>query len=393
MPSKLKVAAMVGGGLAALIVVVGAVTRVKAGQDMQSWSEARAIPTVALATVQSGEGDRSLVLPGDVEAFNSAAIQARVPGYLKRWYVDIGAPVKAGQVLAEIDTPDLDQQLAQAQAALVTAQANEKLARTTSARWSQLLAQDAVSRQDADEKAGDLAAKSALTAAALANVRQLAALAAFKRITAPFAGVVTSRSADIGQLIAAGAPASAPLFTVADETRLRVYVRVPQNYTAQVQRGMTATLTVPEYPGRTFEAKLVNTSGAIAAGTGAQLCELWIDNADHALKPGEYAQVRFSLPPVQGAVQLPSSALLIRHSGPAVAIVGPGARVAIKPVTLTADLGAVVEIAAGGVSGADRVIDNPTETLQPGDIVRIAGASAEAQASAQTKTRRADVHG
>jgi RND family efflux transporter MFP subunit len=378
---RLKLIGVAAVCVAGLVAAAGVVGRVMANQSLKSWSSEQAIPTVTLASLQGGDGERSLVLPGDVQAFINAPIHARVNGYLKRWYVDIGTPVKQGQLLAEVDTPDLDQQLAQARADLATATANASLARTTAARWTGLLSQDAVSKQEADEKSGDLAAKASLANSARANLMRLQALSSFKRITAPFAGVVTTRSTDIGQLIVEGSPTTPPLFTVADERRLRIYVRIPQSYTAQVRPGMAATLTVPEYPGRTFSATLVNSSGAVAAQTGALLAELQIDNADHALKPGEYAQVTFPLPALPGGVRIPASALITKHDGMAVAVVGPGSRVRFQKVAIAHDLGASVE-ASGGVTRADRVIDNPADPLQAGDLVRVAGASAEAHASA-----------
>jgi len=378
MNRKLRLAALVGVSAAALVAIGGTVSRVMAHQDLSAWSQAQAIPTVALANLQSGEGADGLQLPGDVQAFNSAAIHPRVSGYLKRWYVDIGAPVKAGQLLAEIDTPELDAQVAQARADLATAVANQKLAATTAKRWQGLLEADAVSRQDAEDKSGDLAAKNALVQSAQANLNRLLALESFKRITAPFAGVVTARNADIGQLVAEGSPSSPPLFTVADQQRLRVYVQTPQAYTARIRPGMTATLEVPEYPGRTFTAKLVNTSRAINPATGSFTAELWIDNTDQALQPGEYAQVRFDLPAQPGALRLPASALITQHNGLAVAVVGADSRVKIQPIRVTRDLGTSVEVAAG-VTARDKVIDNPADTLQAGDLVRIAGASADAR--------------
>jgi RND family efflux transporter MFP subunit len=377
MQRNLKLSALAAVGVAALVVVGGTVTRVMAHQQLVTWSRDQAIPTVTLASLGSGgEGDGGLLLPGDVRAFNSAPIHPRVNGYLKRWYVDIGAPVKAGQLLAEIDSPDLDAQVAQARADLSVAEANQKLAATTAKRWQGLLASDAVSRQDAEDKTGDLAAKTSLVNSAKANLNRLLALESFKRITAPFDGVVTARNADIGQLVAEGSPTSQPLFTVADEKKLRVYVQVPQAYTARVKPGMVATLQAPEYPGRTFTAKLVNTSAAINPASGALTAELWIDNADQALKPGEYAQVRFDLPAAAGALRIPASAIMTRHDGLAVAVVGPNSRVQIRRLIVARDLGAAVEV-TGGVTASDRVVDNPADTLQTGDLVRIAGASAE----------------
>jgi multidrug efflux system membrane fusion protein len=368
-PRRLKLYGLIALGVAAVVVVAGVLSRASANQTLRTWTNDQAIPTVSVIRLNdSAQG--ALVLPGDVEAFNTAPIHARVPGYLKRWYADIGAPVKAGQILAEIDTPDLDQQLIQAKADLATAVANQQLSATTAQRWAGLVAQDAVSRQDADNKNGDLAAKTALVASARANLDRLQALEGFKRIIAPFDGVVTTRSTDIGALISVGGPTDVPLFTVADERRLRIYVRVPQSYTASIKPGMTATFTVPEYPGRSFTATLATTADAITPQNGTLLVQLQIDNTDSALKAGDYAQVRFALP-AAGALQAPASALMFRDAGMAVAAIGPDGRVAIKPVQMGQDVGPTVEI-AGGLTAADRVIDNPPDSLRAGDRVRIA---------------------
>ncbi|HEY3948188.1 efflux RND transporter periplasmic adaptor subunit, partial [Phenylobacterium sp.] len=221
---RLKMLGGVAAAVAVVVVVGGLVTRVQADQGQKTWTREQAIPTINLAKIEAG-GTRQLALPGEIQAFYNAPIHARVSGYLKKWYVDIGTPVKAGQLLADIDTPDLDQQVLQARADLATAQANQSLAATTAERWKGLVAADAVSKQEADEKSGDLAAKTSLVNAARANLNRLLALESFKKITAPFAGVVTTRSTDIGQLIAAGAPNDPALFTVADQHKLRVYVR------------------------------------------------------------------------------------------------------------------------------------------------------------------------
>lgn len=201
-------------------------------------------------------------------------------------------------------------------------------------------------------------------------------MASFKRITAPFDGILTARNADVGQLVAEGSTTTPPLFTVADETRLRVYVQVPQAYSAQIRPGMAATLKVPEHPERTFTAGVVNTSRAISMQTGALTAELWIDNPDQALTPGEYAQVRFPLPPVHGAVRIPASALITRHDGLSVAVLAPNSRVQLQRITVLRDLGPAVE-AAGGVAASDRVIDNPPDTLQAGDLVHVAKTPAQ----------------
>jgi RND family efflux transporter MFP subunit len=365
-------AGLVGLAIAAVIVVVGLVGRFVADRATSDFTRQQAIPTVALVRPESGGAADPLVLPGTIQPFFDAQIHARVNGYLKAWYTDIGAQVKTGQLLAVIDTPDLDQQLTRAQADLATAQANQRLATITSQRWAGLLVKDAVSHQEADEKAGDLAAKASITNAARAQVDQLRAEEAFKRITAPFDGVVTARNTDIGALIAAGAPTDTPLFTVSKVDRLRIYVSVPQDQSAKVAVGMTATLTVPEYPGQTFTAQVTNLAGAIGGRTGAVQVELQIANRDSKLKPGDYAQVTFNLPAGQGGVSIPASATLFRPKGMAVATLGPGNRVVMKYVTVSRDLGARLEIGAG-LSPGDRVIDNPPDSLGQGDLVRVAG--------------------
>lgn len=369
---RLRPALLAGAGLAVLVAVVGLTDRVIARQNLNVWTQQQAIPTVAVISPWTDTNGQSLVLPGDVEAFYNAQIHARVSGYLKDWYDDIGAHVKAGQVLAVIDTPDLDQQLAQARADLATAVANQKLAQLTADRWTNLLARDAVSRQETDEKTGDLAAKNALVNAAGANLQRLEALEAFKRITAPFDGVVTARTTDKGQLIAAGTPNDPGLFTVSDTHRLRVYVHVPQSYSAELKAGDVANLTVPEYPGQTFQATLVSTSGAVNDQSGALLVELQLDNAAGLLKPGDYAQVRFQLPVSANQLTVPASALMFRQTGMAVATVGPGSRVVMKPITIGTDLGTAVEVATG-IGPTDRIIDNPPDSLANGDLVRVSG--------------------
>jgi RND family efflux transporter MFP subunit len=364
---------LVGVGVAAVAILAvagGLISRSMADQKLRNWTTEQATPTVALAAVKAAASDGKLVLPAQIEAFNNATINARASGYLRRWNVDIGARVKAGQLLAEIDTPEIDQQLLQARANLASAEANLKLAQSTNARWDKLLAQQAVSKQDADEKAGDLSAKSALANAAKANVDQLVATKAFARIVAPFDGVVTARTAQIGQLVS-NTGTTSPLFTIADDTRLRVYVRVPQTYLGQIGPGATAQLVLPEYPGRTFSAKLVGSAEAVSSQTGTLLAQLELDNPDHAVKPGEYAQATFQVGSADGAVQVPSSALMFRQDGMMVAVVWPDNRVHLQKVVIGRDLGASVELASG-LNKADRIIDNPADTLNDGDVVRIA---------------------
>ena len=370
-PRRLKLVGIVAVCAAILVVAIGVLGRVFADQNVAAWTDAQALPTVKVINLAADTGHGALVLPGDIEAFNSAPIYARVSGYLKQWYVDIGTKVKAGQLLATVDVPDQDQQLAQAKADLGTAIANEKLSAITAKRWNALLKENAVAPQDVDEKNGDLAAKIAATASARANVDRLQDLETFKSITAPFDGVVTSRSTDIGALIVVGAPGQTPLFTVADESRLRIYVRVPQNYAWEIKQNMTATFDVPERPGEIYTAVVAATADAVDATTGTLLVQLQIDNADHKLKPGDYAQVHFTLPATAHAIQVPASALMFRDSGMEVATVGAGGRVVIRPITIARDFGTSVQVASG-LTAADRVIDNPPDSLRQGDAVRIA---------------------
>jgi RND family efflux transporter MFP subunit len=367
----LPIVGVAGAALAVTVVVTGAMTRVAEADKLKTWTSAEAVPTVAVVSPSSQGGDKALVLPGTVQAYYNAPIYARVSGYVKKWYQDIGAPVHAGQVLAEIDTPELDEQLAQAKANLASAIAAQKLAQTTAARWSKLLAEDAVSKQETDEKTGDLESKTAAVEAAKANVDRLAAERSFHLVTAPFDGVVTARKTDIGALINAGAGgSSSELFDVADVRKVRIYVRVPQAYSAAIGTGMKAEIAVPEYPGRTFSATLAGSADAVNDQSGTVLVQLLADNPKGELKAGDYAQVTFALPARAGQMRLPSSALLYRRRGAEVAVVGPHDRVELKKVTITRDLGADVEIAAG-VEPSDRVVNNPPDSLSEGDLVRV----------------------
>ncbi len=369
-PKNLKLIGLIALIVAIVLVAIGLIGRASANSKLKTWTNDQATPTVALAPVTGAAGAADLTLPGQVEAFNTADVNARVTGYLKSWTADIGTRVKAGQTLAILDAPELNQQLQQAKADLVTAQANAKLSGTTNTRYQQLLKDEATSKQDADEKSGDLAAKTALVASAQANVRRLAETFGFTRITAPFDGVVTARNAQLGQLVATGAPAT-PLFMVADDRKLRVYVRVPQPYIAQLRIGETVQLTVPEYAGRSFTAVLVRTSDAVDRTSGTLNAELQIDNADHALKPGEYATAKFAIKAPAQSVSLPSSAILFRDTGTMVGVVGPDNKVSLRKVIIARDLGATVEIGSG-LSPSDKVVDNPADTLTDGQVVRIA---------------------
>jgi len=372
-PRWLKPAGLVALGVAAVVVVGGGVTRGLADESLKAVTAEAAIPTVALIPASRDPGGEPLTLPADVEADDLAVEHAQVSGYIKGWYVDIGSRVKKGQLLAEIETPEIDQQLAQARAALATAKANLQLAQVTAARWSRLLAKDAVSRQEADEKSSDLAVRTAAVQAAQANVDRLAAQEGFKRILSPFAGVVTQRNAHVGQLVTANAPNDPGLFSVADDHRLRIYVHVPQSYSADIRPGMTAELALPQFPGRRFPAQVTSTSEAVGAQSGAVDVEMQIDNADHVLQPGDYAQASFQTAPAVAAVRLPASALMFRQHGMAVGVVGADGRAHIRFISIRRDLGASVEVASGLALG-EQVINNPPDSLQDGETVRIAAA-------------------
>ena len=352
------------------IAAIGIISRIHSHDALRSTAAQAAIPDVAVVS-PSRPQNNPLVLPANIQAYNSAAIFARTNGYVSKWLVDIGQKVRAGQVLATLDAPDLDQQLAQARADYQTALANQRLAEITARRWTTMLAQDAVSRQESDEKTGDLEAKRALSNASLANVRRLLALEGFTRLTAPFSGVVSSRATQIGQLVVAGNAASVPLFTISDIHRMRIYVRVPQGQIAQVQAGATATITLPEYPGRKYTAALVHNSGAVDQQSGSVLVELQTDNSDSALKPGAFAEVSFDHNGGgSGDLTLPGSTVLYTNNGPAVVLVNGQGRVTVKLIKITRDAGATVSIA--GLSPNDRIIDSPPDSIRSGDLVRVA---------------------
>ncbi len=375
----------VGGialGVALFVAALGIGLRLYQGRQVATWTEEQSVPTVALAKVATGGATREIVLPGTIRAFIDAPINARVNGYLKRWFVDIGAPVRAGQVMAEIETPELDQQLLQAEADLATARANMQLAAVTAGRWQRMRATDAVSQQEADEKSGDYAAKQAIVAAAEANVARLKATTQFKSIVAPFAGTVTARRTDIGALINSGSANGQELFRVADSRRVRVYVDVPQSYAAVVRKGATAKLRVPERPEQVFPAVVTDSSQAISESSRTMLVQLEADNPKGLLLPGSYVDVHFEPAASAVVLRVPVSALIFRRDGLRVAVVGAGDKAEFRTIELGRDFGTQVEVVAGLKAG-DRVIDNPPDSLSDGDPVRVAApATAPAPARA-----------
>jgi RND family efflux transporter MFP subunit len=363
-----------GVAVVALIAAgVGVAMRLHATAGLRNTAQEASVSNVSAVIPRYASGEDELVLPGNLQAYNSAAINARTSGYVKRWLSDIGDNVRQGQALAILDAPDLDQQLIQAQADYQTALANQHLAETTNTRWKTLLTKDAVSQQDADQRAGDLAAKIALSHSALANVKRLQATQGFKTLYAPFDGVVTSRFAQIGALVVAGNIATQPLFTVSDMHRMRIDVRVPQAYSAMMHKGVTATLTLPEYPGRKFMATLTRSAEAVDANSGAVLVQLEADNADRALKPGAFAQVHLNLGDKasgQPEVVVPGSAILYGAAGPQVAVVDGQGHVSLRSVTIARDKGSTV-LLSGGIAVTDHVIDSPPDAVRDGDTVHV----------------------
>jgi RND family efflux transporter MFP subunit len=369
-PRRLKRIGLAVVTLAVAIVVMGVGLRLHAQQRVAQWSKSQALPTVSLVHFQAGTTGDSISLPGNIQAFNKAAIYARVSGYLKSWQTDIGSPVKAGQLLGVIDAPDLDQQYAQAKANLMMDQVNERLAVLTAQRWQALLAQNAIARQDADTKTAAADAAKAVTAAARANLQQLAAMERFKNVTAPFDGIVTARTTDIGALINAG-NSGQELFEVSDLRSVRIYVQVPQMMSGQISVGMQATFTLPQYPGRQFSAVVSSLSHAMDTASKSMLVELHTENPDGTLFSAAYCQVHFLLAPLPNGLLLPVTAIMQSNVGTQVAVLMKDHHVALKPIQIGRDLGNSVEVTAG-LLPQDKVIDAPPETLQTGNMVVVA---------------------
>jgi len=361
------------GALALIVIVWSAFSAHRASAELKEATEAQAVITVATTKPQPLSDLTELILPGNLQANYEAPIYARTSGYLKRWLVDIGTPVKAGQLLGEIESPEVSAQLSQAQADLATAEANQKIANVTAERWRNLRASDSVSKQEADEKISLAASNDAQVQAAKANVQRLRELTSFQKVVAPFDGVVTARNTDIGQLIVAGSNTGPELFRVADMRKLRLYVRVPQTYAALMKPGITADLVFPDRPGKIYTAKLDSTSSAIEQSTRTLLAQLSVENKNNELLPGAYSEVHFKLP--QGATsesyKLPANVLLFRGDGMKVATVGDNGQVVMKEVTIGRDYGSDIEIVQG-LSAEDKVILSPPDSLTDGVNVHVA---------------------
>jgi RND family efflux transporter MFP subunit len=368
--------------IVAAIVVSGILPRIHARADLDKETAEMAIPTVSVVKPKRGAPAQEVVLPANVQAYIDAPIYARTNGYLKHWYADIGAHVKAGQLLADIETPEVDQQLRQSRADLATAEANLNLSKITATRYADLLTTDSVSKQDADNSAGDFAAKQATVQSAQANVKRLEELQAFEKIYAPFEGVITARNTDIGALIDSGSSGGTrtELFHIAQPDKLRVYVNVPEAYSQAAKPGLTADLALSEFPGRLFPGTLVRTAQAIDQSTRTLLVEIRVNNPTSTLLSGAYAEVHLKLPTATSAFILPVNTLLFRAEGLRVAAITDGRHAELKSITLGHDFGSEVEVVAG-LNGNESIIVNPPDSIVAGEEVRIAqpAASGESQ--------------
>src|SRR6478609_218759 len=387
---KLGMFGLVGGIVAVLVVVTGIRAREDTSARLREWTDNQAIPTVAVVLPDARVLNATIDLPGRLEAYYRAPIFARVSGYLKSWSADIGAQVKAGQVIAEIEAPDLDQQLLQARADLASQQASARLSEATLNRRKTLVASNFVSAQEIDERTADLSNKKAAVNSGQANVERLEALAGYKKITVPFDGVVTARDTDVGALINAGGGSGPPMFVVSDISKLRVYVNVPQNYVPLIRIGAKAVISMPEYPNRTFLATVEASSQSVDVGSGTTRMQLALDNAKGELMPGGYANVRLNLQRDAVPLHIPSSALIFNQNGLRVATVGPVDKVLFKTVTIARDLGKEIELASG-VTADDRIITAPPDGLADGDPVRVVGPGAKGKPA--TASEKQDVKG
>lgn len=368
-----KIAVMSLGAAAfclAVVIFLGIRSRVQAETNLRVTTDQEAIAAVNVIHPKEGAPTEEIVLPGATQAFTDTPIYARTNGYLKKWYFDIGARVRKGQLLAEIETPEIDQQLQQAQADLETAQANLQLAKTTSDRWQFLVKSGSVSKQETDQAVSNLAAMKAATDSSAANVRRLEQLQSFEKIYAPFDGVITARNTDVGDLIDAGASAQPQqLFHMASIRTLRVYVPIPEVYAPAAHLGASALLTLDEYPGQTFEGKLVKSSSSIDTSSRTLLVEVDVDNPTGKLLPGAYVFVHLKLPMETRSVTVPSNALLFRREGLEVGVARNG-KADLVPVKIGRDYGSSVEIVSG-LTPSDDVILDPADSLVAGTPVQV----------------------
>ena len=367
---RLGLIGVVGLVAAGAIVVTGIMARAKTDSELKSWTDAQAIPSVAVAPADARMLNATLDLPGRMEAYSRAPIYARVSGYVSNWNADMGAQVKAGQVLAEIEAPDLDQQLLQARADLVSQQSSARLSEATLNRRKSLVASNFVSAQEIDERSADLANKRAMVNSGTANVERLEALAGYKNVTAPFDGIVTQRNTDVGALITGGTGSGPAMFVISDIKKLRVYVDVPQSYVPAIRIGARAVITVPDHPNRSFPATVEASSQSVDVASGTARMQLVLDNPKGELLPGGYANVKMSLARDAAPLHIPASALIFNKDGTRVATVTPDDKILFTTVTIARDLGREIELASG-ITADDRIVITPPDGLRDGDPVRV----------------------
>jgi multidrug efflux pump subunit AcrA (membrane-fusion protein) len=387
--------------LAVVLAVTGILPRIHAEKKLAKDTDEMAIPQVLAIQPKQGAPTQEIILPGNIQAYQDAPIYSRTDGYLKKWYVDIGGRVKQGQLLAEIESPEVDQQLMQSRADLATAEANLQLSQTTSARFTDLLKSDAVSQQDTDNAVSDTKAKETIVKSAQANVKRLEQLQGFERIVAPFDGILTARNTDNGQLINSGNASSGnttavgnnaagsaaanvhELFHIAAINTLRVFINVPQIYSNDAKSSATANLTLAQFPGRQFQGKLVRNASSIDLATRTLLVEVDVNNRTGELLPGSYVEVHLKLASGKPTILLPVSALIFRAQGLQVATVGNDDRAHLNTIVLGRDYGTQVEVASG-LTLDQKVIDNPPDSIGEGDQVRVIQPQAS-NAAGQTK--------
>ncbi len=361
------ITAIAAAGFAAALIV-GLAHRSVVRADLAATARDQARSPVSVIRPQAASAELNVRFPANIQAYIETPIYARTNGYIKRWFVDIGARVERGQLLAEIETPELDQQLRQAEATVAQVQANLDLARTTAVRYEELLKTDSVSKQDTDQAVSTFHADEASLKAAIANVNQLKEMQSFEKVTAPFAGTITARYIDIGTLIASGT--NTLLFRLADISTLRVYANIPESYSKDVATGLTVDLAAPGAGGKTFRGRVVRTAGAIDPASRTLLTEVHVPNPTLELVPGEFAEVTFHLHSAVSVLVIPSSALLFRAEGTQLALVEKDDRVHIEDIQLGRDLGTSVEVVSG-LAPADRVIDNPSDAITDGALVSV----------------------
>ncbi len=364
---------MVAGAIA-YAISTGIASRVHAASTLKAQTLEMAVPVVNVVHPKRGAMTEEVVLPGNAQAYVATPIYARINGYLKTWYFDIGAHVKAGQLLAEIETPEVDRQLDQARADLATAQANYDLSETTAARYQTLLKSDSVAKQDVEDRVGDLNAKKAMVDSATFNVRRLEETQRFQKVYAPFDGIITARNIDIGALInAGGSPPAKELFDIAATKQLRVYINVPQAYSRDVKPGGRAELTLAEFPGRRFAGKIVRSSDSIDPASRTLLTEVDVDNPAGELLPGAFLSVHVKLSSKVGTVVIPVNTMIFRSAGMQVAVVRDN-KAELVPIIVGRDYGTEVEVLSG-ITAADEIIENPSDSLTSGTEVRLGKAS------------------